>query len=75
MHLEPLISDTLFFAGTVETIRIDVPFLRYSRGGVFHVPPRFGVRGLNYSVYGFLPNEWAEGATRRSFRRARCASC
>ena len=61
VHLEPLISDTLFFAGTVETIRIDVPFLRYSRGGGVHVPPRFGGRGLNYSAYGFLPNEWAEG--------------
>ncbi len=64
-RLSPLISDTLFFAGSPETIRIDVPFLRYSRGGVFHVPPRFGFQrygfqGLNYSVYGFLPDEWAE---------------
>ena len=59
-RLSPLISDTLFFAGNPETIRVDVPFLRYSRGGVFHVPPRFGSRGLNYSVYGFLPDEWAE---------------
>ena len=61
VHLEPLIADTLFFAGTVETINIDVPFLRASRGGGFHVPPRFGGRGLNYSAYGFLPNEWAPG--------------
>ena len=61
VHLEPLVADTLFFAGTVETINIDVPFLRSSRGGAFHVPPRFGGRGLNYSAYGFLPNEWAEG--------------
>ncbi|HEV2202573.1 MAG TPA: DUF3488 and transglutaminase-like domain-containing protein [Bryobacteraceae bacterium] len=59
-RLSPLISDTLFFAGNPETIRVDVPFLRYSRGGVFRVPPRFGNRGLNYSVYGFLPDEWAE---------------
>jgi len=59
-RLSPIISDTLFFAGNPETIRIDVPFLRYSRGGVFRVPPRFGGRGLNYSVYGFLPDEWAE---------------
>jgi hypothetical protein len=55
------VADTLFFAGTVETISIDVPFLRYTRGGVFHVSPRFGLRGLNYSAYGFLPNEWARG--------------
>ncbi len=61
VHLEPLISDTLFFGGTVETIKIDVRYLRYSRGGVFHVSPRFGNHGLNYSVYGFLPNEWAPG--------------
>jgi hypothetical protein len=59
-RLNPLISDTLFFAGNPETIRIDVPFLYYSRGGVFHVARRFGARGLNYSVYGFLPDEWAE---------------
>ena len=61
VHLEPLIADTLFFAGTVETIKIDVRYLRYSRGGGFHVVPRFGIRGLNYSAYGFLPNEWAAG--------------
>jgi len=59
-RLSPIISDTLFFAGNPETIRIDVPFLRYSGGGVFHISPRFGARGLNYSVYGFLPDEWAE---------------
>ena len=74
VHLEPLIADTLFFAGTVETIKIDVRYLRYSRGGGFHVSPRYGIRGLNYSAYGFLPNEWAPGAIRRSFRWARCAS-
>ena len=59
-RLSPMISDTLFFAGNPETIRIDVPFLRYARGGVIHVPGRFIGRGLNYSVYGFLPDEWAE---------------
>ena len=61
VHLEPMIADTLFFAGTVETIKIDVRYLRYSRGGGFHVSPRYGNRGLNYSAYGFLPNEWAPG--------------
>src|ERR1700684_4236377 len=58
---ERIIADTLFCAGTVETIKIDVRYLRYSRGGGFHVAPRFGIRGLNYSAYGFLPNEWAPG--------------
>jgi len=61
VHLEPLIADTLFFAGTVETIKIDVRYLRYSRGGGFHVAARYGNRGLNYSASGFLPNEWAPG--------------
>ncbi len=60
VRLSPLISDTLFFAGNPETIRIDVPFLRYARGGIFHLPPRFGARGLEYSAYAFLPDEWAE---------------
>ncbi len=40
VQLEPMIADTLFFAGTPETIHVDVPYLRYSRGGGFHVPPR-----------------------------------
>ena len=60
VHLEPLVAETLFFAGTVETISADVPFLRYTRGGSFHVPARFAGRGLNYGAYGFLPDEWAE---------------
>jgi transglutaminase-like putative cysteine protease len=60
VHLSQLVADTLFFAGTPETISIDVPFVRYSQGGAFHVAPRFGSRGLSYSVYGFLPDEWAE---------------
>ena len=60
VHLQPLVADTLFFAGTPETISIQVPFLRSSSSGTFHVSPRFGMRGLNYGVYGFLPDEWAE---------------
>src|SRR5579864_3741690 len=59
VHLSQLVSDTVFVAGTPETISIDVPFIRYSQGGAFHVAPR-GSRGLDYSVYGFLPDEWAE---------------
>src|SRR6202040_4369030 len=61
VHLSQLVADTVFIAGTPETISIDVPFVRYSLGGAFHVAPRFGSRGLNYSVYGFLPDEWAGG--------------
>lgn len=60
VHLEQVVADTLFVAGNPETISIDVPFLRLSRGGTFHVAPRFGARGLNYGVYAFQPDEWAE---------------
>jgi len=60
VHLEPIVADTLFIAGNAETISIDVPYMRLSRGGGFHVAPRFGVRGLNYGVYAFQPDEWAE---------------
>lgn len=60
VHLEPMVADTLFIAGNAETISIDVPFLRLSRGGAFRVAQRFGARGLNYGVYAFDPDEWAE---------------
>jgi uncharacterized membrane protein len=60
VQLDRSIADTLFFAGNPETISINVPILRYARNGTFRVPPRFGTRGLGYSVYAFLPDEWAE---------------
>lgn len=60
VHLEPMVADTLFIAGNAETISIEVPFLRFSRGGAFRVAQRFAARGLNYGVYAFEPDEWAE---------------
>ena len=60
-RVEPMASDTLFFAGQPETINIDVPFLSLSGNGAIHVPARYGTgRALDYSVRGFLPDEWAE---------------
>ena len=48
-----LIFRHAFRAGTVETIKIDVTLSAlFARRG-FHVVPRFGIRGLNYSAYGF----------------------
>ena len=58
VHVESAIAETLFFAGTPETITIDVPLLRYTAAGTFHVPPRYASRGVDYSVYAFLTDEW-----------------
>ena len=60
VRVEPVAADTLFFAGQPETINVDVPRLRYGPGGSFHVFARDGGRALNYGVYAFLPDEWAE---------------
>ena len=56
-HVEPIAAETLFFAGTPETIQIGVPLLRYTNDGTFRVPPRYSGQGLDYSVYGFLSDE------------------
>ncbi len=61
VRAEPMASDTLFFAGQPETINIEVPFLMVGRNGAIHVPQRYtNGRALDYSVRGFLPDEWAE---------------
>lgn len=58
-QLSDIASETLFIAGTPETINIDVPSLRLTRGGSFNVTPRFGSSGLSYGVYGYLEDESA----------------
>jgi transglutaminase-like putative cysteine protease len=60
VHLNDIAADTLFFAGTPETISINLPFLRRTRSGSILVSPRFGLGGLNYGVYSFLEDESAE---------------
>lgn len=60
VRLEPPVADTLFFAGQPETIRIGVRRLTLGSGLALHVPAPFNGRVLDYSVRGFLPDEWAE---------------
>jgi len=57
VQLDEIAADTLFFAGTPETISINLPQVRKSRGGAFHVPR--SPFGIAYRVYSFLPDESA----------------
>jgi protein-glutamine gamma-glutamyltransferase len=58
VQLEEVAADTLFFAGTPETISINLPKVRLSRGsGAFHVPRM--QNGIVYRAYSFLPDESA----------------
>ncbi len=63
VHLNDIASDTLFVSGTPETISIGLPFLNFTPGGSFHVPPRFGLGGVSYGVYSFLEDETAPVST------------
>jgi protein-glutamine gamma-glutamyltransferase len=57
VHLNEIASDTLFIAGTPETISINLPVLDFTKGGSFHVPRRFSSGALSYGVYSFLEEE------------------
>jgi transglutaminase-like putative cysteine protease len=57
VQLDEIAADTLFFAGTPETININLQELRVSRGGSFRVPRL--PNGIAYSVYGFIEDEAA----------------
>jgi transglutaminase-like putative cysteine protease len=57
VQLEEIAADTLFFAGTPETISIGLPEIRRSRGGSFHVPRL--PNGIMYGAYSFLEDETA----------------
>ena len=54
VRLNDIAADTLFVAGTPETISINLPFLQRTRGGSFRVL-RSG--GLSYGVYSFLEDQ------------------
>ncbi len=60
VHLNEIASDTLFIAGTPETISVNLPLLYFTPGESFHVPPRFASGGLTYGVYSFLEDETAD---------------
>jgi transglutaminase-like putative cysteine protease len=55
VQLNDIAADTLFVAGTPESISINLPFLERTRSGSFR--PRFRAGGLSYGVYSFLEDE------------------
>ncbi|HEY4359643.1 MAG TPA: DUF3488 and transglutaminase-like domain-containing protein [Bryobacteraceae bacterium] len=57
VQLEEIAADTLFFAGTPETISINLARVHKSRGGAYHVPRL--PNGIVYRAYSFLPDEAA----------------
>ena len=59
VQLNDIASDTLFIAGTPQTISINLPAVSLTRGGSFTVPPLSVSGGLSYGVYSFLEDETA----------------
>ncbi len=59
VELNDIASDTLFFAGTPESISINVQSLRFARGETIRVPQRTVTNGLHYGVYSFLEEPYA----------------
>lgn len=53
-------SDTLFIAGTPQTIRIDVPWLEFTSSDSLVVVTQSAIPGLTYAVYSFLEDEAAD---------------
>src|SRR5579862_1298709 len=61
VQLNDIASDTLFIAGTPQTIAITAPAIHYNaRSGSFTVPPPIRTSGLIYAVYSFLEDETGE---------------
>jgi hypothetical protein len=57
VELNDIASDTLFFAGTPESITINLPRLRFSRGGTVRSPPGTFTTGLRYGVRSYLEED------------------
>ena len=55
VQMDEMTSDTLFFAGTPETIRINLPLIWRSAGGAFRV--QGAPSGLVYRAYSFVEYE------------------
>ena len=55
VHLEEIAADTLFFAGTPESISINLPEIRRTRDGAFHVPR--APEGVTYAAYSILEDQ------------------
>jgi protein-glutamine gamma-glutamyltransferase len=52
-------SDTLFIAGTPQTIRIDAPFLQFTPSESYVIVAPANTSGLTYAVYSLLEDEAA----------------
>jgi len=63
VHLNDIAPDTLFIAGTAQTISINLLTVWLTRSGSFTVKPKGGAGGLSYGVYSFLEDENAEVQT------------
>jgi transglutaminase-like putative cysteine protease len=59
VELNDIASDTLFFAGTPQSISINVPMLRFSSWGSIRTPPRSFVAGMRYSVNSYVEDGFA----------------
>jgi transglutaminase-like putative cysteine protease len=55
VQMDEMASDTLFFAGTPETIRINLPLIWRAAGGAFHV--QGAPSGLVYRAFSFVEYE------------------
>ena len=55
VYMDEIATDTLFFAGTPETIKINLPLIWRAAGGAFHVLPPSS--GLIYRAYSFVEYE------------------
>lgn len=60
VQLNDIAADTLFIAGTPQTIRINLPFVRVTPSGTFNVMTPIARPGLIYGVRSFLEDETAE---------------
>ena len=60
VQLNDIAADTLFIAGTPQTIRINMPFVRVTPSGTFNVMMPAGRPGLIYGVRSFLEDETAD---------------
>jgi transglutaminase-like putative cysteine protease len=59
VELNDVASDTLFFAGTPQSISINVAMLRFSNWGSIRTPPGAFVAGMGYAVNSYVEDGFA----------------
>jgi transglutaminase-like putative cysteine protease len=58
VQMSEVASDTLFYAGSPQSISINAPLLHYTRGGSLRVPG-VSTSGLKYIVSSIVEDEWS----------------